>query len=396
LDGLVALVVEDESQAVPKLGRAITALRRDGDVRWLGLACLVARAVWDDEALHALAVRQLELAREGGARSLLPRALMQLGGLYEALVGRLDAAAARLEEAREVATVVGSDAAVGGIDARTLLVAGWRGDEAVVRSAAERTLRDAAARGDGLTAVSVHEALAVLELGLGRYPEALAAAREIGESDSPLLAARILPDLIEAAARSGERELAADAARQLSKTALAARTEWSLGTLECSSALLLEGARAERLYLRAIDHLKRCRVTPQLARARLLYGEWLRRHRRRRDAREQLRVAHEMFASMGALAFAARAGTELSATAERRRLRGAETVELLTPQEARIARLVSEGASNPDIAARLFLSPRTVEYHLRKVYRKLGVQTRTQLTHFLLASNGTSEPAVPV
>ena len=197
----------------------------------------------------------------------------------------------------------------------------------------------------------------------------------------------MLPELVEAAARCGETELAEAALGRLAERALASGTPLALGLLARSRALLAGDADAQQLYEEAIEHLGQCRSVPQLARAHLVYGEWLRRQRRRRDAREQLRTAHEMFVSMGAEAFAERARVELLATGERARQRSAPAAEELTPQEAQIARLVSQGDSNRDIAAQLFLSPSTVDYHLRKVFRKTGVTSRTQLARAMTADS---------
>ena len=225
----------------------------------------------------------------------------------------------------------------------------------------------------------------MLELGLGNYQAALQYALGVYEDDAPHLVDYVLPDLVEAAARCGETGIADAALERLAERATAAGTPLVLGLLARSRALLAADDDAEPLYAEAIGHLGQCRARPQLARAHLVYGEWLRRQRRRRDAREQLRTAHDMFESMGAEAFAERARVELLATGERARQRVAGAEDELTPQEARIARLVSQGDSNRDIAAQLFLSPSTIDYHLRKVFRKVGVTSRTQLARTMTA-----------
>lgn len=393
LDGLASLLTQGHSVALPTLRGAIEQLRHGEDARLLGLGCQVAVELWDDEALHTLATRQVQLARDTGALTILPRALGESKAAYELLVGRLDAAEQCLDEGREVAKAVGNPALLGRLSSVEVQVAAWRGLESRARSLAETCAREATARGEGSIVRVVQYATAILEIGLGRYKAAFAAAREAREGDS--LFAVTLPDLIEAAIRSGEPEAAAAAARELADAALPCGTDWALGLLARSRALLAPDGDAESLYEVAMHHLKRCRATPQLARARLLYGEWLRRARRRRDAREQLRAAYQMFASMGAEAFAERAAMELAATGKRARARTVETMGLLTSQEARIARLAGEGVSNPEIAAQLLISPRTVEYHLHKVFRKLGVASRTQLAHSMLESGDGGEPPAP-
>jgi DNA-binding CsgD family transcriptional regulator len=249
-------------------------------------------------------------------------------------------------------------------------------------------MRGAFARELGLHVAFAHFAIAVLELGLGRYEAALTAARAVCDEPGLYVLSAALPELTEAAVRAGEREVAVAAVAQLSERALGSGTHWALGTLARSRALLEEGAPADELYRAAIEHLRRSRAAPQLARAHLLYGEWLRRERKRREAREQLRTARDMFIFMGAQAFAERARAELTATGEHARRRVVDApADVLTAQEARIAGLVCEGATNAAIAAQLFISPRTVEYHLHKVFRKLGVSSRTQLARLILESS---------
>ena len=222
--------------------------------------------------------------------------------------------------------------------------------------------------------------------GLGRYPEALAAAQQAADDpDEPLFSTWGLIELIEASARTGEAERAARALERLSTITRAIGTEWALGIEARSRALLSTGEAADRLYRDTIDRLGRTRLSVELTRARLLYGEWLRRERRRTEAREQLRTAYELFTEFGLEAFAERARVELNATGEHARKRIPQTRDQLTPRETQIAHLVAEGATNPEIAAQLFISPSTVDYHLRKAFRKLGVKSRTQLARHLLA-----------
>jgi DNA-binding CsgD family transcriptional regulator len=260
----------------------------------------------------------------------------------------------------------------------------WRGRETDARRVAATVTREATDGGRSAQGIWVQYCLAVLELGLGNYQAALQCVLGVLADDAPF-SALALHDLVEAAARCGETEMAEAALGRLAERALAADTPLALGLLARSRALLAGDADAEPLYQEAIEHLEQCRVVPQLGRTHLVHGEWLRRQRRRRDARGQLRTAHEMFTAMGAGAFAERARIELLATGERARQRTTETETELTPQEAQIARLVSEGESNRDIAAQLFLSPSTVDYHLRKVFRKTGVASRTQLARTMAA-----------
>jgi DNA-binding CsgD family transcriptional regulator len=236
-------------------------------------------------------------------------------------------------------------------------------------------------------------ASAVLHNGLGRYQAALDAAKRSRDHHPAKGFGRVLSELVEAAARSGEPERAAAALEQLSERTQMGGTDWALGVESRSRALLSEGQAAEDLYREAIDRLGRTRMRTDLARAHLVYGEWLRRERRRTDAREHLRTAYDMFVTMGAEAFAERAARELRATGEKARKRTADTRGQLTPQETQIAQLAADGHSNPEIGARLFISPRTVEYHLHKVFTKLTITSRTELQRVLPGRN-EPEPAV--
>ena len=381
LDAFATLVDEGSAAAAPVLRRGVGLAGESGDLRAIGPAFQAAFELWDDEALHTLAQRRVDLARGSGAFVALPNALNQLGA-YEVLVGRFDAAEACFEEADEISAATGYAGILGKTGVGPLILAAWRGEDARTRALAEVCSRDGTARGFGTFVGFAQSALGVLELGLGRYHEAMIAAQDAGLDQ--ILVTRTLPDLVEAAVRCGEEQLATQAAGELAESTTASGTDWALGVLARSQALLVAGREAEGLYREAIGRLQRSRARTQLARARLVYGEWLRRERRRRDAREELRAASQLFERMGALAFADRAQSELAATGERVHRRTPETLELLTPQERRIATLVSEGAPNAEVAAQLFISSRTVEYHLAKIFRKLRISSRSELDRSLL------------
>ena len=382
LDGLTALLTDGYVAGVPTLRRALSAFLSEDAIRWFFFACRAADELWDDEAAFALTTRQVQLARDAGALTVLPIALDALAKLL-VRTGDFAAAAAVLEEAGAVTAATGNAPIVSG----PLVLAAWRGQEQRTSELIEASIQDATTRGEGRVVTLTEYATAVLQNGLGRQRAAFAAAQRACQYEE-LLSVWVLPELVEAAARSGERELAADAVRRLSERTRACGTEWALGTGARSRALLNEGEVAERLYREAIGRLGRCRAATDLARAHLLFGEWLRRERRRLEAREQLRTAQEMFASMGAEAFAARAARELRATGEHARRRTVETMSQLTAQEAQIARLAFEGHSNPEIGARLFISPRTVEYHLHKVFTKTNISSRSQLDRVLTVAAG--------
>ena len=263
------------------------------------------------------------------------------------------------------------------------MLAACQGDEARASELIDEAERDASARGEGSALTFGEHARAVLHNALGHYETALGNAQRASAQDELHVSAWSLAELVEAAARSGEHELAADALERLRRRTQVAGTEWALGIQARCAALLGDDAIAEDLYRDAIERLGRCHVAFDLARAHLLYGEWLRRRGRRVDAREQLRTARTSFAEMGAEAFAQRAGRELLATGETARKRSIETSDELTPHEARIARMARDGASNQDIATELFVSRKTVEYHLHKVFSKLGISARQQLEYAL-------------
>jgi DNA-binding CsgD family transcriptional regulator len=270
----------------------------------------------------------------------------------------------------------------------------FQGREAEAAHLIETATNEPMSRGESRGLTFIQFATAVLHNGLGRYEEALATIRQAGDATHPSWWRNWgLVELIEAAARSGEAELAADALAHLSETTAASGTDWALGIEARSRALLTEGDAAEPLYRQAIERLERTRVRVELARAHLVYGEWLRRERRRLDAREQLRIAHELFTEFGMEAFAERARVELEATGEHARKRSVETLDDLTPQEAQISRLAAAGATNQEIAAKLFISPSTVDYHLRKAFRKLGIKSRHQLKQHPLQPGGHTNTA---
>ncbi|MGD0556741.1 MAG: LuxR C-terminal-related transcriptional regulator [Streptosporangiaceae bacterium] len=387
LDGFAARA-SGYPAAVPLFRRAIALLRADDlspqeGLRVLGLGCMAAADLWDDQAQRALSIRWVQLARDLGALAVLPRALQYHSGYAEALAGRFDASAACRAERSEIALATGNRGLAETTATSQVIELAWRGHEEETRLAAIIHADESAGTGRGAPAIWVQRSLAVLELGLGNYRAALRCALVVNADDAPYFGPQVLPDLVEAAARCDQAGLADAALGQLTERALATGTPLALGLLARSQALLASDDSSEQLYEDAIKHLQQSDTAPQLARAHLVYGEWLRRQRRRRGARDQLRIAHEMFDSMGAEAFAERARAELMAVGERARQRIPDTKAELTPQEARIAGLVSQGYSNRDIAAQLFLSPSTVDYHLRKVFRKVGVRSRTQLARIM-------------
>jgi DNA-binding CsgD family transcriptional regulator len=378
LEGLAVRITEGYAAGVPILKRALRAFAGEDDLRWHWLACHTAHELWDDETWVALATRHLQLARDRGLLADLPLAL--IARLYMHLyAGELATAASLIEEVEAVVEATGSRLAPYG----ALELAALRGREADVRRLIEGPRGDAASRGEGMGVTLIRDATALLYNGLGRFGDAYAAARRSREHAEELgTSTWALPELIEAAARSGHDDVAAEALGQLCANTQAAGTDWALG-IEARSRALVEGD--EECFAEAISRLERTRVQVELARAHLLYGEWLSVQRRRADARDELRAAHARFVAMGAEGFAARAAAELGATGETVHRFPRETSAALTPQEAQIAKLASEGLSNPEIGARLFLSPRTVEYHLHKVFAKLEISSRQQLPSVLEA-----------
>jgi DNA-binding CsgD family transcriptional regulator len=385
LDGLVAHYNDGYPAGVPMLRQALAAfddgLPAGEQMHWLWLACVAgAFRVWDDERLDVLSARHLQLARDTGALAELPLALTSRAYLL-LFAGELAAAAALIDEAEAVKDATGTGLAPYG----AMGLAALSGDEGVAVALIAATIEDATRRGEGVGITIAHWADAVLHNGLGRYDRAMAAAeRASSYDDDPGSLIWTTVELIEAAARCGRPEAAARALTRLEEMTRASDTDWGQGIWARSRALLAEGAAAEELYTESINRLGRTRLRVDLARARLLYGEWLRRERRRGDAREQLRTAHGMLAEMGVAAFAERARHELRATGETAHKRTFTAADAeLTAQEAQIARLARDGLSNPEIGTRLFISAHTVQYHLRKVFAKLGITSRSQLDRVL-------------
>ena len=394
LDGLALLISEGYSAGAATLRRAVTAFRSEevapGEgLRWLWLAARTAALLWDYESWDALSYRLVTIARDAGALTVLFFALATRVGVH-LFAGELGTAASLVEEIEAVNESTRSGVRPYG----SLGLVAFRGREAAASQLIAAATRDLTLRRQGMGLAAAQWSNSVLQNGLGRYEDAVVAAQEAAEDPSEFwFATWGLVELIEAASRSGVRDLAAAALDRLAETTGACPTDWALGIEARSRALLSDGESAERSYEQAIARLGRTRVRVDLARAHLVYGEWLRRERRRLDAREQLRRAHQLFTAFGMEAFAERARIELEATGERARKRAVETRDALTPQEAQIARLAAHGATNQQIAAQLFISPSTVDYHLRKVFRKLGVRSRTQLAPHLLQSDAGVERA---
>ncbi len=387
LDALALLITEGRTAAATALRRASEAFVATNDpaenqFRWTWLPPVPSYVLWDDEGWYVINSRQLQLARDAGALARVPMGLITQA-VIDAWSGEFTSAAAATAQAEAITGAAGIGIAPYG----AMLLAALRGREPDGSHLLESAINAAAAVGQGFGVQWGEFVRAILFNGLGRYEQALAAAqRASGDTPQLFIASWALAELIEAASRTGESQLGAAALERLTEDTGAAGTDWGAGVAARSRALLSGGGNAERLYREAIERLGRTRLRPELARTHLLYGEWLRREHRRVDARAQLRTAHEMFSAIGMEAFEERARRELVATGETVRKRTVETSNDLTPHETQIAQLVCEGLSNAEIGARLFISPRTVEWHLHKVFEKLGVNSRTQLARALAAA----------
>jgi ATP/maltotriose-dependent transcriptional regulator MalT len=391
LDALAVRLTEGFTASVPTIERALTAFSADDlpvqeSLRWLLLAGVIAADLWDLERWQTVTTRHVELTRRTGALSGLPLAL-DSSAVVLVFAGELTAAAAVVEEVRTVSTATGTVQPPFG----ALALAAARGQERDARVLIDGTVKEGTLHGQGLgvTVANCHHA--VLCNGLARYDEAMSAAARAARYQEEFGAPRwALAELIEAAVRSGSPQAAYNSLDQLSETAQASGTDWALGAEACARALLSEGMAAEDQYREAIERLARTRVRLNLARAHLLYGEWLRRADRGADARAQLTTAHDMLSQFGADAFAERARRELQATGATIREPTVARRTALTAQESQIARLAGDGLTNHEIAARLFLSPHTIDWHLRKVFSKLGIASRREIATRLAEGAATS------
>ena len=382
LDAVLARFVHGYESALPAATRALSAYRAEGfrreNLPWCWLACRLAFDLWEDEMAEAIANEAGRAARGSGYLTVLPFTL-NYSAAFQLFRGEFGGVEQLLQEAETISAATRTAY----IGTGSLLLDAWRGDRETMYARREIVMEAGMARGEA-TAVQIAEwATAVLHNGLGEYADAAAAATRAYDLDVLGYGGWVLPELIEAAARSGDRAVAEHAFAELVERSSASATEWARGTEAAAHALLSEGAQAEELHREAIDRLSLSRLVVFRARAQLTYGEWLRREGRRVDARAQLKAAHTAFETMGAKGFADRTRRELLATGETVRTRTDDTRGDLTPQEAQIARLASERITNPEIAAQLYISHRTVEYHLHKVFQKLGISSRKELAEAL-------------
>jgi len=381
LDGLALWWADGSVAGAPAVKDALRAFRDPGlgseeGLCWLWFACRAAQDLWDADSWLALSAHQVQLAWDTGALTMLPFALSMRAAVH-VFTGELTEAASLEEELREATEATGCAA----IPFSGMLLAAWQGCEASAFELIEVGSEDAARRGEGIGLTVAGWVKALLFNSLGRYEDAFLAAEQVSGNPPKkgLANGGALVELIEAASHSGRHETVSEALEQLEESTRASGTNWAQGLEARCRALLAEGATAELAYREAIQRLGGTPFRGELARAHLLYGEWLRRQRRRMEARDQLRTAHDIFTDIGAEAFARRAARELSATGATARKRTLKPTSELTAQEAQVVRLVRDGLSNSEIALRLFLSPRTVEWHLSKIFTKLNITSRRQL-----------------
>ena len=392
LDGLAALVTKGRLAAALMLRPAIRQFRDDEVsaehwLRWGVLASSAAVTLWDFDSWEAVSTRQIEVARAAGALNPLSVALNGQA-MIATWRGELGEAAALCAEDDALKEATGVQISPYG----AMLLAAYEGRMPEASVLADLTVKDAISRGEGLGVQLAQWTIAVLQNGLGHYEDALDAAEQAIDERGFFISTWALAELIEAAVRCGRTDRAADALAHLIVATSIDDADWALATQVRARALLAEGDVAEALYREAVDRLGRTPLRTELARAHLLYGEWLRRENRRVDGREHLRVAYDMFAAMGAEGFADRARHELLATGAQVRKRRDDTRDDLTPQEEHIARLARDGRTNPEIGAELYISARTVEWHLRKVFTKLGISSRRGLHDALPSRDASSSP----
>jgi DNA-binding CsgD family transcriptional regulator/tetratricopeptide (TPR) repeat protein len=390
LEGFALLVTDGPAAAAPALRHAVDAFASadipvNDRLQYGPMAQGAAIALWEEDGQRTILIRQVQLARTVGALDQLPIDLVALA-IDDAWRGDFAGAVSLIAECDAVCEATGGSSVA---PFAGMFLGALRGNEEEVTPLIEATLAAAEAAGQGGAVTGAHWAAAVLHNGLGRYADAMAAAEEATRDAIIYVSILVVPELVEAAARAGNTDVAAGALQRLAETTQPSGNDLALGIEARCRALLSEGETAEGLYQEAIDRLGRTQLRPDLARAHLLYGEWLRRQDRRVDARHHLRTAYDMLVAIGMTAFAERARRELMATGEKVRKRTVEAPDDLTAQEALIARLARDGLSNPEISAQLFISTRTVEWHLRKVYAKLGVSSRGQLRR-VLAANGSA------
>jgi DNA-binding CsgD family transcriptional regulator len=399
LDAFVARFTDGYAAAAPLYNRAIEMLlTADVDAaqldNWLPItrskmSAILAAEVWDAQSWYALALRETHFARTTGAPIHLQFALHHLVRTL-LLRGEFSKAAAVIDEGCATAAAMGNSPH----RFSRLLLAAWRGQQAEASELIEATASSAAAQGTCKVADLAAYGHAVLDNGFGRHTDALAAIKPVFDHDHVGMGALVIPELVEAASRTGNTELLAATRDWMAVRSKATPTPWALGIDSRIGALLSDGDAADRRYRESLEHLGRTQAGLERARGHLIYGEWLRRQNRRIDARAQLRVAEEMFSAMGADGFADRARRELLATGESARKRSVKTAVDLTPQELQVARLARDGLSNNEIGGQLFISPRTVQYHLRKVFAKLGIRSRGELAHVFPGSASRLEPSV--
>jgi DNA-binding CsgD family transcriptional regulator len=396
LDGLALLITDGYAAGTPAVRQALHAFRGgfaavDERLRWSWLAGRAAGFIWDHDNWDVLTADQLQVARDAGALTVLPLALSTRAGAH-IFAGELSVAASLVEQSEAVADAVDNR----NVPYAAVVVAAFRGREDDARPLIDAGVEDFVARGEGMALSMARWATAALCNGLALYDEAFGAAQQaLEDPDEVWYSPWASVELIEAASRTGHTVAAATALERLVQGTGASGTDWGRAVEARCRALVGDGEVAETLYREAIERLAPTAMRLDLARTHLVYGEWLRRERRHVDAREQLRAAEGLFTDFGMEGFAERARVELRATGEHVRRRRVETQSDLTPQETQISQLVARGATNQEVAAQLFISPSTVEYHLYKVFRKVGVKSRTQLAHRVLETTSRSNRGGP-